>query len=151
MQQFTFTLFLDYLYNRFALTFVLCIIGSIIRILINASKERKSVSISKVLASTMFSTVLMCALSEFIPFTFTVYVLVCVLIGMWNQKILHLFLDSKFMTKLLENSLKTIAGPVSDIIEDTISDTQNNKENKKVDIDTKDEKAENAKDKKENG
>ena len=55
------------------------------------------------------------------------------------------------MTKLLQNSLKTIAGPVSDIIEDTISDTQNNKENKKVDIDTKDEKSENVKDKKENG
>lgn len=131
MEQFTFTLLLDYIYNKFALTFLITILGVVIRTLMSNVSAKQKVSIGKVLASTVFSTILMCAIRELIPFTFTVYVLVCVIVGMWSMKIVSLVMDSKFMTKFISKYLKSIAGPVAKSLSDALDDEDNNVDEEK--------------------
>lgn len=106
MEEFTFTLLLDYLYHRFSITFILTMLGVVIRILMSSVSSKQKVSIGEVLASTMFSTILMCAIAEAIQIAFTLYVLICVVAGMWNTKIVNLAMNSKFMTKLVTKYLK---------------------------------------------
>lgn len=126
MEHFTFTLLLDYIYHRFAITFILTMLGVVIRIMMSNVKSKKKVSIGKVLASTMFSTILMCAIGELVPFAFTVYVLICVIAGMWSMKIVTLGLDSKFMTTFMSKYLKNIAGPVVKSISDALDEKNEN-------------------------
>ena len=142
MEQFTFTLLLDYIYNKFALTFLITILGVVIRTLMSNVSAKQKVSIGKVLASTVFSTILMCAIRELIPFTFTVYVLVCVIVGMWSMKIVSLVMDSKFMTKFISKYLKSIAGPVAKSLSDALDDEDNNVDEEKGTTNNKDKKKE---------
>lgn len=142
MEQFTFTLLLDYIYNKFALTFLITILGVVIRTLMSNVSAKQKVSIGKVLASTVFSTILMCAIRELIPFTFTVYVLVCVIVGMWSMKIVSLVMDSKFMTKFISKYLKSIAGPVAKSLSDALDDEDNNVDEEKSTTNNKDKKKE---------
>ena len=142
MEQFTFTLLLDYIYNKFALTFLITILGVVIRTLMSNVSAKQKVSIGKVLASTVFSTILMCAIRELIPFTFTVYVLVCVIVGMWSMKIVSLVMDSKFMTKFISKYLKSIAGPVAKSLSDALDDEDGNVDEEKSTTNNKDKKKE---------
>lgn len=130
MEQFTFTLLLDYLYHRFSITFIITMLGVVIRILMSNVNLHQKVSIGKVIASTMFSTVLMCAVSELVPFSFTVYVLVCVIAGMWSMKIVSLGLNSKFMSKVLSRYIKSIAEPIADALEEENNDVDRSKDKK---------------------
>lgn len=125
MEEFTFTLLLDYLYHRFSITFILTMLGVVIRILMSSVSSKQKVSIGEVLASTMFSTILMCAIAEAIQIAFTLYVLICVVAGMWSTKIVNLAMNSKFMTKLVTKYLKNIAGPVAKTLTDTLDDENN--------------------------
>ena len=132
MDQLTFTLLLDYIYNRFAVTLVLCSIGVFIKNIINDISYKRKVSIGKTVASSMFSTVLMCAVKDYIDIAFSVYVLICVIVGMWSTKIISLVADSKFMGKVTKRLLKSIASPVADAVSDVL-DEEENKNNDGID------------------
>lgn len=122
MEQPTFTLLLDYLYSKFAVTFILCIIGVAIRLISTAVNNKQRVSRGKLIASTMFSTFLMCAIGEYIHINFSVYVFLCVVVGMWSTKIISLALDSKFMSKVTLKCLKKVASPVAKSISEALDD-----------------------------
>ena len=122
MDQLTFTLLLDYLYSKFAVTFILCIIGVAIRLISTAVNNKQRVSRGKLIASTMFSTFLMCAVGEYIHINFSVYVFLCVVVGMWSTKIVSLALDSKFMSKVTLKCLKKVASPVAKSISEALDD-----------------------------
>lgn len=130
MEQPTFTLLLDYLYSKFAVTFILCIVGVIIKVIITTVNNKQRVSIGKLIASTMFSTFLMCAIGEYIHINFSIYALICVVVGMWSTNLVALFLNSKFISNLTLKYLKKVAGPVAKSIsealdEEDISDNKN--------------------------
>ena len=130
MDQLTFTLLLDYLYHKFAVTFVICIIGVMIKVISNTIGTGQKISISKMIASTMFSTVLMCAIGEFVYINFSLYVLLSVVIGMWSNSIISFALNSKFMSKLLLKYFKKTIGPVAKTISEALEeeDTEDKKQ-----------------------
>ena len=122
MEQPTFTLLLDYLYSKFAVTFILCIIGVVIKVIITTVNNKQRVSIGKLIASTMFSTFLMCAIGEYIHINFSIYVLLSVVVGMWSTNLVALFLNSKFMSNLTLKYLKKVAGPVAKSISEALDE-----------------------------
>lgn len=122
MEQPTFTLFLDYLYSKFAVTFILCIVGVIIKVITTSVNKKQRVSIGKLIASTMFSTFLMCAVGEYIHINFSIYVLLSVVVGMWSTDLVALFLNSKFISNLTLKYLKTVAGPVAKSISEALDE-----------------------------
>lgn len=138
MQKLTITLFLEYLYSRFAVTFILCIIGVVIRELLGNINAEKKVRIGEVIASALFSTILMCVVSEYIHIIFSAYVLVCTVAGIWSRKIVQLVTDSNFMGKIATRYIKKIASPVAEALEETLKEENadnkekpNNDENEK--------------------
>lgn len=130
------TMLLDYLYNKFAVTFILSIIGVSIRVMVGNVNNRHRISIIKIVASTLFSTILMCAIGEYVEFIFSVYVLACVLMGMWSTKIISLASSSKFMGKVAKKLIKNIATPVTKTLADVLEDEEKEKQTKKKDNDT---------------
>ena len=128
MEELTFTLFLDYLYNRFAVTFVLSIIGVVIRVMHKNVNARQKIDIGKVIASAFFSTILMCAVSEYIEIVFSIYALICVIVGIWSNKLIQIVMDSNFMGKVVIKYIKKIATPVAESLEETLKE-ENKKEN----------------------
>lgn len=138
----SFTLLLDYLYNKFAVTFILSIIGVSIREIVGNVNARQRIDISKVLASTVFTTIAMCALREYVNLSFSVYVLLCVVTSMWSPWIVSLVLNSKFMGAVLTKCIKkTLPEPISDTIEEIINEEEEseNTSAEKAESKTKDE------------
>ena len=145
MDQLTFTLLLDYIYNRFAVTLVLCSVGVVIKNIINDISSKRKVSIGKTVASSMFSTVLMCAVRDYIDIAFSAYVLICLIVGMWSAKIVSLVADSKFMGKVTKRLLKSIANPVADAVSDVLDEENKNNDGKNNKPTTVDENEESLK------
>lgn len=145
MDQLTFTLLLDYIYNRFAVTLVLCSVGVVIKNIINDISSKRKVSIGKTVASSMFSTVLMCAVRDYIDIAFSAYVLICLIVGMWSTKIVSLVADSKFMGKVTKRLLKSIANPVADAVSDVLDEENKNNDGKNNKPTTVDENEESLK------
>lgn len=135
MNQLTFTLFLDYFYNNFAVTFVLCCMGVAIRNIVNESNTNNNkISITKTMASSIFSTTLVCAVNEYIDISFNTYALVCVLIGIWSAKIISLATNSKFMGKIVSKFLKGISSPIMKAVSDTLIEEDKDSDNKSTNI-----------------
>lgn len=126
MDQLTFTLLLDYLYSKFAVTFILSIVGIVIRLVIKNVGTKQKVSIGRFIASAVFSTILLCALRNYVDIDFSVYVFLCIVVGMWSPNLVSVVLDSKFMGNLLKKYLKGISEPVAKSLSDALEE-----ENKK--------------------
>ena len=141
MDHLTFTLLLDYLYNRFAVTLVLCSIGVMLRNVTNDFSYKRKVSLGKTVASSVFSTVLMCAVRDYIDIAFGIYVLICLLVGMWSTKLISLVADSKFMGKVTKRLLKNLANPVAEAVSDVLDEEENKKKDDKDNKPTVDEKS----------
>ena len=135
----TFTLLLDYLYNKFAVTFILSIIGISIKEMVDNVNAGRRISISKVLASTVFSTIVMCAVRECINFSFGVYALLCVIASMWSPWLISLVMNTKVAGAIIKKCVKvTLPGPITDTIEDVV-DEQIKSAEEKAGSKTKDE------------
>lgn len=130
MDQVTITLLLDYLYSKFAVTFILSIIGVVIRMIVNNVNSKQRVSTGRLIASTMFSTVLLCAIGEFVYINFSVYVLLCVIVGMWSTKLVSLVLDSKFMGKFTMKYLKRVSGTVAKSLSEALEEETESEDKK---------------------
>ena len=130
MDQVTITLLLDYLYSKFAVTFILSIIGVVIRMIVNNVNSKQRVSTGRLIASTMFSTVLLCAIGEFAYINFSVYVLLCVIVGMWSTKLVSLVLDSKFMCKFTMKYLKRVSGTVAKSLSEALEEETESEDKK---------------------
>ena len=118
------SLLLEYLYNKFAVTFILCLIGAFLKqsTLNSSSRKVSKLKISSLLSPAIFSTVLICAISEYLEVSFSVYAVICVLAGMWSSILLKLFLNINIIKKFIAMFLKNIAGPLSKYSEDIVEE-----------------------------
>ena len=116
MKDISIDILLEFLYNRFAVTFIFCLVGSYIRettrSVTSKNKESKMLSTKKIATSTVFSTFLMCACAEYIDLPFSVYAIISVFCGMWGLVIINLSLNGKFITKFAANMVKKITDPL---------------------------------------
>lgn len=139
MDPISFSLLLDYLYNNFAITFVFSLIGvSVGQIARNVSKNN-AIKIKRVIASAVFSTVVLCAANEYFKVSFSIYVLICMIVGIWSDRLLRLVTNSKFMTKFIMNLFKKIATPVTTAISETLEESEKEKSDKKKNTNKKDD------------
>ena len=87
----------------------------------------------------------MCAVKDYIDIAFSIYVLACVIIGMWSTRIISLVADSKFMGKVTKRLLKSIANPVADAVSDVLDEENKNNDGKNNKPTTVDENKESIK------
>lgn len=122
---------LNYLYNDFTVSFVICLSGAIIKDLIDTYKNNTRINIKQIILATIFTTILLCAIRVYIDINFNIYILVCIVSGMWGDEILRLFTNSTIVVLILKKVLKLISNPVSDLISETIDDIEKKEEDHK--------------------
>lgn len=133
MNNVTLKLLLDYLYNQFAVTFILSLVGASMREVFVTNKNRKNhIKISKLLMSAIFSTIVLCAVGGVYNLDFSVYVLVCVLFGLWSEQIISkIVLNKKFMSGFTIKFIKKLGGNVSEAFIETVDEEKKNKSDSK--------------------
>lgn len=122
---------LDYLYNRFAVTYLMCFLGVMIgqslRIFSNGLKKIKPASAFNIAMQGALVTVIMCALQDFINIkSMNVYVLCCTFIGLWSPLVIKLITNLTVVKKLIVNITKRLKDPVMAAVGETIDQMDEN-------------------------
>ena len=126
---------LEYLYKRYIVTFLLCLVGAFIKESTMSTAKVKKISILKILSPSIFSSVLICALSDYMKVPFGVYTGICIVTGMWSYPLVKLFLSIKFIKQILRAALANIGGALgrklTDISEDYFKEKEAEEQAKK--------------------
>lgn len=131
---------LYYIYNRFAVTFLMCFLGVLISQVLNIiSSDFKKIAPVNVFSMSLQSvlvTVVMCSAQDYIEIkSFNTYVLCCVVMGIWSPVIIRVITNVKILKKFIINMSKKMKDPIIkavgetiDQIEDETEDNNNNQE-----------------------
>jgi len=112
---------LEYLYKRFVVTFLLCLVGAFIK----ESTVTGKISFTKILSSTIFSSVLICVLMDYVEVPFSLFAAITILVGMWSSSLIKLFLNLKFIQSLGKTLIKNISGPAAKVLERMAEEAEN--------------------------
>lgn len=127
----TVSVLLEYLYNQFAVTFILCLIGAFIRHCVGSKMQE--IRASKMVAFSLFAAVLVCAIREYVDgIPFSIYVTMSILMGMWSVKLLNLFLNEKLVGKFLHNFFKNMTDPISKSLSNTFDEVEKEKKTENI-------------------
>lgn len=144
MQDYTIKLLLGYIYNRFALVFLICLLGSFINDLYSTYNSLTKFNIKKILLSSISASIIVCAISEYIYLKFGVYIFFCFVCGLWSYKILEYLTNWNFVSKIFSIILKSMKKEIAIKLANAVNDLeqlekQNNKskiENEKKEKDS---------------
>ena len=82
------------------------------------------INIKKIIISSLFGTVLLCGIDSYFKVSFNIYILICVLVGMWGFCILKACSNSGIMLVLLKHILGNIKDPVTKALKDTVDEIE---------------------------
>ena len=123
MYDFSLTVILDYLY-RYALTLVICLLGSFTRDAYDTMKSGTRINMLKIFASSIFSAMIICAAIGYFKLSFSVYVFISFFMGIWSFSILEKAFDTKFVSRFARHFFSAIATPVTKALSDTMEDIE---------------------------
>lgn len=131
---------LDYLYSRFAVTYIMCFLGVIIskvlKITVTGNKN-KPITINglRLVSQGALITVIMCAAQDYLRIkSFNLYVLVCVFTGIWSPAVVRAISDMKLVKMFIVNISRKAKDPIVSAVGETIDQIDElNDENKKDD------------------
>lgn len=126
-------LLLEYLYDKFVVTFILCLIGGIIRETASTAMKHKQMNAKKMMASVVLASALMCALVDYVKVPFSIYTIICILVGIWAPVLLKLIMNTKFMMKLVSNIAANMKDPIAKGISTTINELDEDEDRDKRD------------------
>lgn len=137
-----FGMFLEYLYNSFSITFLMCLLGVITKEYFSAVKNTKLIPIGKIILISIFSTIIMCAISNYINIPFSLYVLLCIIVGIWGEYLIRIVTNSKIIRIFAKNLKNNIKDPIGKTIAQTVEDLDitNTDDEEKRDSDEETEK-----------
>ena len=139
MECISLSILLEYLYKKFVVTFILCLIGAFIKETIGGTADSpRMINPRRLLASSILCSAFMCAVIDYFKFSFSIYTILTLIAGMWSSQLLDAFLNAKFMKRLLKNILKSIKDPLANALADTVNETDTQK--KKEEEEGKEEK-----------
>lgn len=111
MDVISFGILLEYLYRKFITTFVICLIGAMVRESMNTIKLNM-INVKKMISSVVVASAIMCAFVDNIKISFSIYAIACIVVGIWAQPILKLILNTKFMAKLVRRMTLSMKDPL---------------------------------------
>lgn len=125
MDLISFTVLLEYLYKKFIVTFILCLIGSFLRESLGGSTKITQISPTRITSSAVFGSIIMCALLEYIKVPFSIYACITIVVGIWSPQLLQLVMDANIMKKFTKNLLKQVKDPIAKAIVSTEQEIAN--------------------------
>ena len=88
---------LSYLYGSFLVTYVLCIIGTLIKEILSSSKKKKKISIKGLIFVPIPVTAIICAARDMHHINFSLYVLICLAGGAGSGYVANIFINNKIV------------------------------------------------------
>ena len=88
---------LSYLYGSFLVTYVLCIIGTLIKEVLSSSKKKKKISIKALIFVPIPVTAIICAARDMHHINFSLYVLICLAGGAGSGYIANIFINNRIV------------------------------------------------------
>ena len=114
---------LSYLYGSFLVTYVLCVIGLLIKeVLYNASDNKKRpspISIKRVIFASIPVTAIICAAKDKFDMSFSMYVLICLMGGTCSGFICNVLINNNLPLILIKAIAKAVKDPMMDAISET--------------------------------
>lgn len=134
MDDLSINVLLEFLYSRFAATFIWCFFGSCAReVFLPTRKKNKLVNLNRMVTSTIFSTILMCTVMDYINLSYSAYILLDIICGMWGMIFIQIIVNENFVTKLLLKLVDKIPSPTLKETAKTFTDELNSKEDESED------------------
>lgn len=131
---------LSYLYGSFLITYVLCVIGNIIKEVLYNSKH--VIPIKRVIFVTIPVTAVLCMIQDRFHITISLYVLICLIGGSASGLVADIIMNSKFIIKLLKSASKVVSDPLIKVVSETVNEME-----KDIDANKKEEKESDTKNK----
>ena len=134
----------------FLLIFIMAFVGSLCKEIRdkNITNEAK-IRIVHVIISSIFISIIICAINSYMPMKFPLLVLTSFILGMWSTKIFDVVFNFKLMFIIIKNIFKQLSNPVmkgaGEAMQE-IQDESNKKKSSDKDDKEKDIKKEPAKD-----
>lgn len=122
MQYISYAVLLDYILNRFLVVFAIVFFGSLVKDIYDTFINLSPISIKRILISSLFGTVVLCAVVESVKLSISAFVLVCFLSGVWSFKILEYMMSWKFVKVLIKNIFKSTKTVIGDAVSETLED-----------------------------
>lgn len=135
MDVISFSILLEYLYRKFITTFIICLIGAIVRESVNTVRLNM-INAKKMVASVVVASAIMCAFADHMKIPFSIYTIACLIVGIWAQPILKLILNTKFMIKLLAHVASSMKDPLMKSITNSIDELEEEQDEQNTDIDS---------------
>ena len=82
-------------------------------------------------ASVVVASTIMCVVADNIKISFTIYIVLCMVIGLWAEQILNLIMNTKFMIRLLKKITSSMKDPLVKSISSTIDEMEKEEEQNK--------------------
>lgn len=128
---------LSYLYGSFLITYVLCVIGNIIKEVLYNSKH--VIPIKRVIFVTIPVTAVLCMIQDRFHVTISLYVLICLIGGSASSLVADIIMNSKFIIKLLKSTSKVVSDPLIKVVSETVNEMEKEKD---TDMDKQEENKE---------
>lgn len=83
---------IDYLINNYLISFIMCLLGSLLKDMVQNIQNSKKLNIRKIFISTLFSSFLAASILDYLTakFSFPVVIMCCLIIGVWGFWLLQL-------------------------------------------------------------
>lgn len=122
MQEFTLIVLLNWIYQKFSLIFVICLLGCFIRDLMDTMKNCTKINIKQDIISAFACSIILAAVLDDVLISFSEYIFICFFTGIWSFKILEYILNWKFAKILLKNLFKIIESNIGKAFNNTIDE-----------------------------
>lgn len=138
---------LSYVFS-FLLIFIMAFVGSLCKEIHDNANEAK-IRIVHAIISSIFISIIICAINSYMPMKFPLLVLTSFVLGMWSTKIFDVVFNFKLMFIIIKNIFKQLSNPIMKGAGEAMQEMQdesNKKKSSDKDDKEKDIKKEPAKD-----
>ena len=145
------TTLLSYVTNL-CITLTIAIAGGFTREVYNYKKNNNRISIFRLIASALLSSVVMTAVAEYTDIKFGVFVLITYFFGMWAFSVIDIVMNAKYIAIAIKDVFKELKNPLlkgtANAIEDIRKEIkEENKEKEKKEKEAKEKEDSKAKEK----
>lgn len=138
-----FSLLWNYFVNRFAIIFLLVMVGAFIHDIYDTMKNQTIINIKGIIISSIVGTAVIAAAIECFQPSIGVLVLICLMVGIWGYKLLDIIMNWNVVRSLLRNILKNSKNAVGEAIADTMDDLSKENKNEEESMKINDKEKEN--------
>ena len=129
------TTLLSYVTNL-CITLTIAIAGGFTREVYNYKKNNNRISIFRLIASALLSSVVMTAVAEYTDIKFSVFVLITYFFGMWAFSVIDIVMNAKYIAIAIKDVFKELKNPLlkgtANAIEDIRKEIKEEKKEKEA-------------------